>query len=67
MLPGRRAEEEADGDAGRVYEWDDLKTHVAAFLDGVDAKRQVITDQQVLEAVATDLLTDIAKRLKGQD
>jgi hypothetical protein len=62
----RRAEEDYD----RVYLWDDLKKHVAAFLDDKDPKRQVITDGQLWDAEVPAereaLLAKVAERLHGK-
>jgi len=53
----------ADEYQDRECLWDSLPNHIAAYLDQVDSKRQVITDQQVFDAIAEALLTEIAERL----
>jgi hypothetical protein len=43
--------------------WDSVFAHVKDYLDQVDPKRAVITDGQLLEAVARATLEDAAERL----
>lgn len=44
-----------DDTDNRIYLWDDMRKHIAYYLDAVDAKRETITDEQLAEATKGEL------------